>query len=344
MSLGKMDKNAIEVISTQRSAPLATCPKTPELGVADWLPPGKRAAVCFTIDDVHPGKSTDAYEAGGDLDRGQLGHLHWLLERHRQLRVTLFTTADWREVSPVPTRKVLARIPQLRDWFYLANTLPTGTMRIGRHPEFVEYLKHLPRVEVGLHGLHHLQRGPNIPAEFRKKSATECKRILRTMLSIFEQAGLPYVRGMSPPGWDISDALIEGMVDVGLDFVASARDIRTPIARDAVTKMTGLKDAPLIYPTLIANRKLLHFTSNFQATSPIDRACEIIECGGLLAIKAHAVKNALGHVALDGLDALYRNYLDLLFTRLADNYGESLWWTTMGEISERVRNRTYVEN
>ncbi len=37
---------------------------------ARWLPEGKRAAVCFTIDDVHPATSEDHYEAGGDLEKG----------------------------------------------------------------------------------------------------------------------------------------------------------------------------------------------------------------------------------------------------------------------------------
>ncbi len=38
-----------------------------------WLPPGKHAAVCLSIDDVHPGTSNDSYEAGGDLHAGALG-------------------------------------------------------------------------------------------------------------------------------------------------------------------------------------------------------------------------------------------------------------------------------
>src|SRR5205807_2727037 len=125
---------------------------------------------------------------------GQLGHVRWLLERHPQLRVTLFTTADWREISPVPTRKLLARIPYVRDYFYLAKTLPAGTMRLNGHSQFVEYLKHLSGVEVGLHGLHHMQRGPNIPVEFQNKDATECRRTLREIIAIFEEAGFPYVR------------------------------------------------------------------------------------------------------------------------------------------------------
>ena len=34
-----------------------------------WLPPGRSAAVCLSIDDIHPGRSGDHYEAGGDLER-----------------------------------------------------------------------------------------------------------------------------------------------------------------------------------------------------------------------------------------------------------------------------------
>lgn len=91
-----------------------------------WLPPGKHAAICFSIDDVHPGTSTDAYEAGGDLDRGVLGHVRWLLERHPCLRITLFTTPDWREISPLPTRRILAALPYVRDHVFLAPILPLG--------------------------------------------------------------------------------------------------------------------------------------------------------------------------------------------------------------------------
>jgi len=64
---------------------------------APWLPEPYEAAVTLSIDDIHPGRSSDAYEAGGDLGEGALGHVAWLLERHPQLRVTLYTTADWRE-------------------------------------------------------------------------------------------------------------------------------------------------------------------------------------------------------------------------------------------------------
>src|ERR1022692_1234828 len=103
---------------------------------SSWLLPGKQAALCFTIDDVHPGRSFDAYEAGGDLGQGALGHVEWLCQRHPQLHVTLFVTPDWREISPFPTRKFLSSIPFLNNQLYLTKTL-------SRHPEFVTYLKSL---------------------------------------------------------------------------------------------------------------------------------------------------------------------------------------------------------
>jgi hypothetical protein len=52
-----------------------------KLGPIHWYCPGK-SAVIMTIDDIFPGTSQNAYEAGGDLESGTLGRLLWLLERH----------------------------------------------------------------------------------------------------------------------------------------------------------------------------------------------------------------------------------------------------------------------
>jgi peptidoglycan/xylan/chitin deacetylase (PgdA/CDA1 family) len=308
--------------------------------VPDWLPNGKRGAICFSLDDVHP--SPELFDEAGDLNRHTLGHLRWLLERHEKLRATLFTTADWRQISPFPTRPLLSRTPFLRSRLHLAKILPADTNRLSRHPEFVRQLKALPRVEIGLHGLTHVRRGRDLPVEFDGLNKDECARILRQSMAIFEEAGLEYVSGMTPPGWEFSENLGRAMIEAGLRFVASARDIRTTASPGARTDMSGIKNVSLIYPQLILDGRLLHITSNFQATSPIDRAIEIIESGGLVSIKAHSLKNASGHIALDGLDELYRNYLDLLFARLEMIYGDSLWWTSMGQIADRCRNRAQL--
>lgn len=302
----------------------------------DWLPSNKCGAICFSIDDVHPAKSSDYYEAGGDLDKGALGRLNWLLERHQKLQVTIFTAADWREISPKPTRKILASIPYIRDLFYLAKIWPKGTMQLDRHPEFVQYLKQLPRTEIAFHGLHHCHKGRNIPTEFQHQGYSEFKKILQEIISIFNKADIDFVPGICPPSWDAPSPLLDAMIDVDLSFIASARDIITPISKNAITNMSGMKGVSLIYPQLVHNNKLVHITSNFQHTCSIDRAVKIIENGGLLAIKAHIIKDACGIISYDGLDETYQNYLDLLFTTLEDRYGTSLWWTSIGNITKKI--------
>jgi hypothetical protein len=306
------------------------------LPLRDALPAGKQAAVCFTIDDVHPGKSIDHYDAGGDLGAGALGLVRNLLERHPYLHVTLFTTADWREISPTPSR-VLTRIPIVRDHLYLAKVLPPGTRALDRHPEFVEYLRTMPRTEIGLHGLHHIHTGPQLHVEFQDEPVSAHRATLRRMLDIFDAAKLPYVRGMCPPGWNAPSTLISAMDELGFEFVASARDIITEVTPDARANMSGLRGPSLIYPTAIDGTQLVHVTSNFQATSSWERARAVIDAGGVLAIKAHMIKNALGHIALDGIDPVYCNLLDLLFERLRREYGDAVWWTTMGQLSSRIR-------
>jgi hypothetical protein len=299
-----------------------------------WLPQGKRAAVLFHIDDIHPGRSSDPYEAGGDLERGALRHVLWLLDRHPSLRVTLFVTPDWREISPHPTRRMLALIPWIRDRVFLAPIRPTGTMRLDHHGEFVRFLQEMPRTELALHGLHHVHRGPAIPVEFQKQSEAECRRMLREALSVVKSARLTFARGMTPPGFAAPPELLRAMRAEGFTFVASSRDVQTDPAPDALSRMSGLNGVPLFMPSMLPEG-LVHVPTNFQATSSFKRAHAVIEMRGLLSIKAHIIKNCMGHVALDGMDESYRDFLDRLFTDLERRWGTSLWWPSMEELSAR---------
>src|SRR5262245_64121055 len=125
----------------------------------NWLPEGKRAAVCFSIDDVHPAKAAQGYDAGGDCGAGALGRYERLLERHSELRGTLFVTPDWRPAQLV-RRGLLARVPVIRHYVYQVDLHPPGHYRLDRHPELVGYLNSLPRTDLALHGLNHVHRGP----------------------------------------------------------------------------------------------------------------------------------------------------------------------------------------
>lgn len=287
-----------------------------------WLPASKRAAVCFSVDDVHP----------APVAREALSHVQWLQERHPRLRVTLFTTPDWRTLDAYPTRALLARIPLVRDHVFTVAVHRRGTYRLDRHEAFCAFLRNWQGAEVALHGLHHVRTGLRPVLEFERRSTAQCRGILVAAMKLFEDARLPLVPGMTPPGWQASPQLLRAMHDAGLSFVASARDLDTPAAPDAVARGSGLTGVPLFRPQRI-EPGLLHIPTNFQATSTIDRALAILDCGGLLSIKAHLLVESGSYRALDGLSPQYREQLDQLFSTIEDRFGDDVWWTSMGELA-----------
>jgi len=301
------------------------------LGPIHWYHTAKTAAVVLSVDDIFPGTSQSAYEAGGDLESGALGHLSWLLERHPLLQMTLFVTPDWRQVSPVAHR-FWRHVPWLRKQLYLADVLPKGTMDLRYHPEFVAFLNAMPRTEIALHGLHHIHPGESVSIEFQSQDRETCVEMLGEAVHIFEESGLHWTRGLQPPGWNCPPALQEACRDVGIEWVTSARDIITPVSKHAKTAMSGLCGVSMIFPERIAPN-LVHIGTNFQATSPPERAFQILDAGGVLSIKAHISKALPGHTHLDGVDQLYMNYLDRLFDDIEQRYGDAIDWTTMGQLT-----------
>lgn len=304
--------------------------------VPSWLPPGKKGALLLSIDDVHPSTSADAYEAGGDLGDGALRFVEQLLDAHPELTVTLFVTPDWRPLGLVKRHSLLTHVPFVNRHVYWTTRHPPDTMRVDRHPQFVSYLNELPRAEIAMHGLHHLHRGPDFAVEFQTQSETRCAEMIGRGLQIFDDAGLRHAGGFQPPAWNLPSSLVSALAASPIRYVSSARDLRSEIAPDALTNMSGRKGVSLIHPQWLVAGKLLHFTSNFQATSDPQRALDIIDVGGLVAIKAHVFKHGGGHTMLDGLDESYCEFLDRLFATLKDRYADSLWWTSMGEITETV--------
>jgi hypothetical protein len=140
------------------------------------------------------------------------------------------------------------------------------------------------------------------------------------------------VRGLQPPGWNCNQALQQACRDVGIEWMASARDIQTPVSKEAKTAMSGLSGVSMLFPERIAPN-LMHISTNFQATSAPDRAFEILDAGGVLSIKAHITKSVPGHTHLDGVDDLYMNYLDRLFDDIEQRYGDAIGWTTLGQLA-----------
>lgn len=303
-----------------------------------WLPPGKRAAICVSVDDVHPATSHDSYEAGGGLGDGALGQLSRLQQRHRQLKLSLCVTPDWRLNSLVPQSRMLRHIPWLNRRVHWTRLHPKGRFRIDRFPKFVDYLNTLERCQIILHGLHHAHRGPHFAVEFQDEDVEKCSDTLQRGLAIFAAAKLNFVRtGFMPPAWNAPLPLLRALERHSFTFLCAARDLLTPITREAQTAMTGRNGLSLIFPQYLPDSRIVQLTTNFQATSTLDRALEILEMGGVLHIKMHIFKSGGGHVMRDGVDELYCNYLDVVFEELQRRYGDALWWAHLSEVAERVR-------
>lgn len=290
--------------------------------VPNWLPAGKRAAVVLSVDDVHPTPLADA----------AFDNLRRLQERHPQLRLTFFTTADWRSVAPFPDGRFLTRIPIVRDRVWSVPVLARGTYRVDRHEKFCETLRSWSGVEVAAHGLNHVRRGLKPITEFEGRSERACRALLRASMDILERARLPLVRGLCPPGWSAPPSLVRAMAKSNMRFLASSRDLKTPVTPEATTNGSGIQGVSLIYPDRLGD-SLLHFATNFQANCTLDRANAIIDHGGLLAIKAHLLAGVGTYKALDGLTPEYCAFLDGILSAIEDRYGDSLWWTSMGEIA-----------
>lgn len=303
--------------------------------VAPTWPMGKTSAVVLSIDDVHPGRSTDAYEAGGDLEAGVLGNLLRLLSTHDEVKATLFITPDWREICPFPTRAI-SGLPLVHRWLYLSPVLPRKTMAIDRHGDFIAFLKELPRCEFALHGLHHVHRGPHIPVEFQNESLNSCMRSVKRARELFLRAGLPSPRGFCPPAWSAPPNLLAALGLQGFQYVSTTRDIDSHVELGALSMGSGPRGFPAYAAHIIKRLQLVHIPVNFQATSPIGRAVQILEQGGLLSIKAHAIRDACGHIARDYLDSSYVSYLSQLISVIGERFGESVWWATFDEVSEHL--------
>jgi hypothetical protein len=317
--------------------PSITLAARPSFTLPSWLPREKSAVVCFSIDDIHPSTSEDSYEAGGDLEAGALGRVVELQRRHPELNVTLCVTPDWRLDELKPSR-LLRFVPGLRRRVHWTRLAPVERFRLDRHPRFVAYLNALQRSEVVLHGLHHSHVGRQFATEFQGESEQQCRASITRGMEIFRAAGLRFSRGYVPPAWHAPPSLLAALAGLGFEYVSSARDLRTPIAEQARTAMSGLTGVSLIHPQFITGTEMVHLACNFQATSPLDRALQILELGGVLHIKAHIFKTGGGHRMLDGLDELYVNYLDAVFCALKSRFGARLWWTTLSDVAARFRD------
>ena len=101
-------------------------------------------------------------------------------------------------------------------------------MDIHNHPKFVAFLNAMPRTEIALHGLHHINRGRSVSVEFQRQDRATCAAIQTEALQIFEESGLRQVNYLDRLFGDIEERYGEAIESTTLDRLATSLSASCP--------------------------------------------------------------------------------------------------------------------
>lgn len=302
------------------------------------------SAFTIGIDDIHPECSENGCDCGGDLEEGALRLLVNLLESHPQIKVTLFITPDWIfKPQRLGIRFIQRHISRggLFDRILterLQRTWSHGQFRIDdkRYEGWRAFLKGMAssgKFNLAFHGLHHFQSYVRYPCEFLHADSDKCRLKLRTAKELFDKTGLPYTMGFAPPGWGVTENLIDALVKENFNYIAGCADAESPVSPKTLCNGAGIKGVPLYFPSIIKG-KLMNIPRNWDLEgSSIERAKQIIEIGGLIGVHGHIADNYHGNKIGNGVTPENVKHLDELICFLEQNYPNKIWFTTFNDLA-----------
>lgn len=198
------------------------------------------------LDDLHP-------EDGSGLNPSSppLLYLEKLWEKFPSLKVTLFTTPDWRYLPQKKLTKFFGKFFSYSP-FYRKLKKPLYRLDRKRFKDWRKWLREKikeRKVELGAHGLYHTQPQYHYASEFENLNYTECKRRLKEAEKIFNQANIPFTKIFRPPGWLYNGNLPQVLAEMDYKWFAVGDELkqdefgllRVPVNCDI--KETSLKDA-----------------------------------------------------------------------------------------------------
>lgn len=167
--------------------------------MSQW-PFGADAAAVVSADDLCPVDLGDPYDFGGswtspgDASMGLVeGFVTQLLQAYPRLRFSFYTIAAMKHDPRTDT------------------SLPRSA-RLSLFPEWCRRLQQLQQAHAGLvlgwHGYSHFNQRRGGPTEFSGYDAVETVRALDAMEAEARASGLVLTRGFRPPGWAITDNLL----------------------------------------------------------------------------------------------------------------------------------------
>lgn len=230
----------------------------------------KEVLVNLNFDDFHP--QTDRWgDFGGDLEHGVFRYITELQQEFPQMVVTMFTTPNWTDRP----HRVASPYYHVRRVLGLRPVVPPAEgepYRIDKHPEWCAAVRdHVAagRLEIALHGYYH--HNPNLVIhgqEFVGLDRETSLDRLRRAEALLGQCGIPFVKGFRPPGWGMSDGLMQALEDMQYEFA-------------------GLFGTPYKLTQAGRSGSMVLIPQNYSIKEPPGEAVRQAEKHGLVFMKGH---------------------------------------------------------
>ncbi len=282
-------------------------------------PFNKDCALLIGLDDLHPeGKSSrEGLDFGLDIKGPFWRNINYLIEKEINIKFTLFTVANWIDLSDFPSRIFFP----LRKMYRIRREYPKNTFNLD-NDKFHKWIKKLNFYirkgifEISMHGLSH--HNPKLiysqSQEFVGMRYHQSVNQINSMIEVFNRSGLSYIRGFRPPGWGINGSLYRCLKKYNFLYIADRYDFYSPINKLKVLKF---KDG------------ILSIQANCFP-SQLERCVDIARSKGIIILHSHLAKTTWG---LNIVNKDWAINIEKIISEIKLRTLNNIWFCTFSELA-----------
>ena len=288
-------------------------------------------AFAITIDDLHPESHLNknqldfGYDKNGDFWR----HIEEASKIESNLRYTIFTVANWVDISDFPD----GYFWPLRKFYRKRREYPADTFNISdpKFKDWTSFLNEMQKkynIEYATHGLIHHNSNLKYATsqEFLAYDTKQTQENLTRMLKLFDKSGLKYSKGFRSPGWGLRQDQIQSLADKKFEYIAGSSNFIDPI--DGLNiHGAGLKNTKITDITQIDG--LPNFTANAYPNQT-QRIVEIARQNGIIIVHTHIAYTTYG---LKYIDKNFAQNISKALQEIKMQTAKKIWFATLQEIT-----------
>lgn len=268
------------------------------------------AKILFGVDDVNPKRKADGMDFGGDLENGNLGLLGEFAKKWNA-KITLFLVPSYEyKRQALPIKKVQKVAGIFNKNIACKLSAKGENFNILKYPQFCDFLKRNKFFDIQMHGYTHFHP-LYFQEEFKGLQEEECTFRIKKSLGLFKEAGFERPVVFAPPGWHVSENLINSLKKNGFASIAGSIDDAEMLAVDSVLRGGGLKNVSSIQKEKVNG--LTNIPRNFDLErGKKDKAVSIFKKNGILSVHAHiAPEGVANYITKERLERLGNLFSEL---------------------------------